>query len=66
MITEIEVTTIVLWLVYLVYEFYFVSHWQVLQDDGTMIRLDLVFIWPTLAILTLISIVQEISQQTPY
>jgi len=63
MISNLQIFAIVLWIVYLFYEFYFISNWQASSNGaGPFIRLDLFLIWPLLSIITIVAVVQEISQ----
>ncbi|WP_214828851.1 hypothetical protein [Exiguobacterium algae] len=55
-LTKIQITTIVLFIAWGVWEF-FVYDWAK-TEDGPIIRADLVFILPILAIMLILSIVQ--------
>ena len=51
-------------LAYLVYEFYFVSRWEATLPPGDpVIRADLFLIYPVLAILLVISVIQLIRKR---
>jgi hypothetical protein len=63
-LTKIQWITVLLILAYLVYEFYFVAKWAAqLPESDPVIRADLVFIWPVLFVLIIISVVQLIRKK---
>ncbi len=50
---------------YLIYEFYFVSRWEAtLPESDPVIRGDLVFIYPVLLVLIILSVVQFVRKKS--
>lgn len=63
-ITNIQLLTILSFVAYIVYEFYFVKNWAASQEpNGAIIRIDLIIIYLVLAILSGISIYQLIKRK---
>jgi hypothetical protein len=64
-LTKIQWTTLAAIAAYLVYEFYFVARWEAtLPESDPVIRADLIFIYPILLILIIISAVQFIRNKS--
>ena len=64
-LTTFQWLTLVALAAYLIYEFYFVSRWEAtLPASDPVIRGDLVFIYPVLLLLIIISVVQYIRKKS--
>ena len=63
--TKLQLLTLAAIAAYLVCEFYFVSRWEAsLPESDPVIRADLIFIYPLLLILIIISVVQFIRKKS--
>ncbi len=64
-LTKFQWLTLVAIVAYLIYEFYFVSRWEAtLPASDPVIRGDLIFIYPVLLLLIIISVVQFIRKKS--
>jgi hypothetical protein len=64
-LTTVQWLTLAAIAAYLIYEFYFVSRWEAtLPESDPVIRADLIFIYPILLILIVISVVQFIRKKS--
>lgn len=64
-LTKLQWFTLVAIAAYLIYEFYFVSRWEAtLPESDPVIRGDLVFIYPVLLVLIILSVVQFVRKKS--
>ncbi|MDX1331506.1 MAG: hypothetical protein R3252_00635 [Robiginitalea sp.] len=64
-LTKLQWLTLLAIAAYLIYEFYFVSRWEkTLPESDPVIRGDLVFIYPILLVLVIISVVQFVRKKS--
>ena len=63
-VTKIQIFTIIIFLLYVIYEFVFVSNWrETLPESDPIIPADLIFIYPILGILAIVSIAELLKRK---